>query len=129
MTNIDELVLKVGATHYSPAPMRAVRGWSFTFEQLQALIAEYEAGSEPFGWWHQGAEEGESDFHLYESHAGEDCETCIPLYARPDPRVAELERQRDEYKAALIHIQQVACSGSPELGIAQDALAAKGATE
>ena len=34
-----------------------------------------------------------------------------------------LEKQRDELLAALIHIQQVACSGSPELGIATEAIA------
>ena len=38
-------------------------------------------------------------------------------------RIAELEKQRDELLAAMIHIQQVACSGSPELGIAIDAIA------
>ena len=38
-------------------------------------------------------------------------------------RVQELEKQRDELLAAMIHIQQVACSGSPELGIATDAIA------
>ena len=36
---------------------------------------------------------------------------------------AMLEIQRDELLAAMIHIQQVACSGSPELGIATDAIA------
>ena len=35
----------------------------------------------------------------------------------------ELVKQRDELLAALIHIQQVACSGSPELGIATEAIA------
>ena len=35
----------------------------------------------------------------------------------------EVIKQRDELLAAMIHIQQVACSGSPELGIATDAIA------
>ena len=35
----------------------------------------------------------------------------------------EVIKQRDELLAAMIHIQQVACSGSPELGIAIDAIA------
>lgn len=37
--------------------------------------------------------------------------------------IDQLEKQRDELLAAMIHIQQVACSGSPELGIAIDAIA------
>lgn len=37
--------------------------------------------------------------------------------------LAALRKQRDELLAAMIHIQQVACSGSPELGIATDAIA------
>ena len=37
--------------------------------------------------------------------------------------IDQLEKQRDELLAAMIHIQQVACSGSPELGIATDAIA------
>lgn len=32
-------------------------------------------------------------------------------------------RQRDKLLAALVHIQQVACSGSPELSIASEAIA------
>ena len=35
----------------------------------------------------------------------------------------DIAKQRDELLAAMIHIQQVACSGSPELGIATDAIA------
>lgn len=34
-----------------------------------------------------------------------------------------LKQQRDELLAALVNIQQVACSGSPELGIATNAIA------
>ncbi len=37
--------------------------------------------------------------------------------------IATLEQQRDELLKAMIHIQQVACSGSPELGIATNAIA------
>lgn len=37
--------------------------------------------------------------------------------------VSELTKQRDELLKAMIHIQQVACSGSPELGIATNAIA------
>ena len=37
--------------------------------------------------------------------------------------IVTLRKQRDELLAAMIHIQQVACSGSPELSIATDAIA------
>ena len=36
-------------------------------------------------------------------------------------RCDALMKQRDELLAALVNIQQVACSGSPELGISSDA--------
>lgn len=49
--NIKEIAEESGAVAYSPAPLRAVRGYSFTFEQLQnfaeALIAELAKGNEP----------------------------------------------------------------------------------
>ena len=48
-----------------------------------AVIAKIKAGG-LIGWWHQGATEEESDFHLAESRAGEDCPTCIPLYRIED---------------------------------------------
>lgn len=34
---LSALAQQAGATHYSPPPMRAVRGWSFTHEQLAAF--------------------------------------------------------------------------------------------
>lgn len=37
--------------------------------------------------------------------------------------IVELRQQCDSLRKSLIHIQQVACSGSPELGIASEALA------
>lgn len=58
MPNIKEIALNIadksGAVAYSPAPLRAVRGYSFTFEQLQnfaeALVAEIQRQSEPVGY-------------------------------------------------------------------------------
>ena len=55
MPNIKEIALNIadksGAVAYSPAPLRAVRGYSFTFEQLQnfaeALIAELAKENDP----------------------------------------------------------------------------------
>ena len=42
--------------------------------------------------------------------------------------IVRAANSHDALVAALIHIQQVACSGSPELGIATEALAALEAT-
>lgn len=47
------------------------------------------------------------------------CEQFKQLTAEHDA----LKQQRDELLKAMIHIQQVACSGSPELGIATNAIA------
>jgi len=49
----------------------------------------------------------------------------LEKYGLPDfaQKISDLREQRDELLAAMIHIQQVACSGSPELGIATDAIA------
>lgn len=52
-----------------------------------------------------------------ESHSNE-CEL-----GKMQARAFLAEQQRDELLAAMIHIQQVACSGSPELGIATNAIA------
>ena len=35
---VMEVVKAIGATAYSPGPMRAVRGVSFTFEQLEIFV-------------------------------------------------------------------------------------------
>jgi len=37
MKTIDEMAEEAGAVSYSPPPMRAVRGVSFTYEQLDAF--------------------------------------------------------------------------------------------
>ncbi|MET3514311.1 hypothetical protein ABIC63_002083 [Pseudacidovorax sp. 1753] len=49
---LEALAKQCGATLYSPPPMRAVRGWSFTHEQLAAFadaLAAQPEGSP--GWW------------------------------------------------------------------------------
>lgn len=38
--SLEQIAIRLGATHYSPPPMRAVRGLSFTFDQLGAFVDE-----------------------------------------------------------------------------------------
>lgn len=67
--------------------------------------------------------EMKSDCHVYaqcdQRHTGSRCEDpyCYIASAPQEPAV------NAELLAALIHIQQVACSGSPELLIASEAIA------
>jgi hypothetical protein len=41
---------------------------------------------EPFGIWHQGATDEESDFYLYSESGDVSCPTCIKLYTTPPQR-------------------------------------------
>jgi hypothetical protein len=41
---------------------------------------------EPFGIWHQGATDEESDFYLYSESGDVSCPTCIKLYTAPPQR-------------------------------------------
>ena len=129
--NIDELALKVGATHYSPAPMRAVKGWSFTFEQLQALIAEYEkaAGSEPF-WYAVVSDEAPvvnkaiRSLEVAEEYAAKSSDVypgvhVVPLYARPDQRVAELKQENAQLRFALADTEALELGTAERLALAQ----------
>lgn len=55
MTPIEQMAIEHGAVHYSPPPMRAVKGFSFTFDQLEALresiIKDFVNGLEnPVAW-------------------------------------------------------------------------------
>lgn len=72
MMNIEKLAIEHGAVHYSPPPMRAVKGLSFTFEQLEAFAKALKS-SEPFGYfkaepfgWTDCAESDEGAIALYE---------------------------------------------------------------
>lgn len=68
--------------------------WVFTednmIDGLRAVLALTQpavpvVAEEPFGYWHQGATEEESDFFLHKDSGDVRCETCIPLYAAPQP--------------------------------------------
>ena len=87
--NIDELALKLAGIH-TERTMFAVTDQEIC-NFARALIAEYEAaGSEPFCYLID--DEGYEQSH--KEYPG-----AFPVYLRPDPRVAELERQLASYKA------------------------------
>ena len=51
-------------------------------------IAEAEK-QEPFGIWHQGLTEDESDFYLLKDSGDVSCPDCIKLYTQPQPKVEQ----------------------------------------
>ena len=67
---------------------------------------------EPFGWWHQGETDDESDFYLAESRAGEDCSACTQLFTSDQLIAArkgleeEIERLKDQLEAAQEELSQ-----------------------
>jgi len=94
---IDELALKV----------RNKTGFPIFEEDIpkfaRALIAEYEkaAGSEPVAHVHTFQNGGEALSWFGESSnaaSSPDWVSSKPLYARPDPRVAELEAENEQLK-------------------------------
>lgn len=58
---------------------------------ITALHAAIEAAEkqEPFGVWHQGDTEDESDFFLGGAVEAGCCERCIPLYTTPQPAIPD----------------------------------------
>ncbi len=46
------------------------------------LLAEKES-AEPFGYWHQGDSEDESDFYLHSESGDVSCPYCVKLYTHP----------------------------------------------
>jgi histone H3/H4 len=69
-----------------------------SLERLLRRVAT-EQEQEPFGLYHQGATEEESDFFLYEHSGDVACKDCIKLYRDPPIRElnhAAIERIRKE---------------------------------
>jgi hypothetical protein len=60
-------------------------GWSVELQKYH-LMPEHPLlkpkEEKPFGYWHVGATEEESDFFLYEDSGDVSCPDCIPLYKR-----------------------------------------------
>lgn len=74
----DDIVTVIQANKFSSDPLA-------TYRAIEARVHEELRKQEPFGWWHQGDTEDESDFHLAESGAGMDCKNCIALFAHAAP--------------------------------------------
>jgi hypothetical protein len=51
---------------------------------------------EPFGIWHQGDTEEESDFFLFKDSGDVSCPNCIKLYTAPPDLAAEVERLAEQ---------------------------------
>lgn len=92
--DIKEIAKESGAVAYSPSPLRTVRGYSFTFKQLQnfaeALVAELAKGNEPVAWWNGK----ETAFFEHETD-GPVGEVSIPLYTLP-PTASQIEQETAE---------------------------------
>ena len=74
------------------------------------FVAELAKSQEPFGYWHAGATEEESDFFLHKDSGDVGCEWCVKLYTHPvlpqpavepthSASIAELEREVAHWKA------------------------------
>ena len=101
MKKLDEIALRVAEKHRAPQGHIQMSATEFVAE-VNSLLAELSKDMEPFGWWHQAETEEESDFHLADSRAGEDCKTCIPLFTHP-ANIAEIEQRVAEAIAKMIN--------------------------
>ena len=66
--------------HFCPAEQSMI-----AFEKECNWCGELES-QEPFGIWHQGATDEESDFYLYSESGDVSCPNCIKLYTHPPQR-------------------------------------------
>jgi len=69
---------------------------------IKQAIAELES-QEPFGIWHQGATDEESDFYLYSESGDVSCPNCIKLYTTP-PQRTEQEPVVDAFMVRLYNV-------------------------
>jgi len=110
--NIDELALKV----FDPLLKNYMVDHEYFLKVLNALIAEYEkaAGSEPF-WYAVVSDEAPvvnkaiRSLEVAEEYAAKSSDVypgvhVVPLYARPDQRVAELEQENARLKEITIPV-------------------------
>ena len=108
MTDLNQLAIECGASHYSPPPLRAVRGVSFTHEQLHEFVRRVLAlpagAQDPYGWWVET--QVSSQFYTAAAFARHSFDTgkFTPLYQRATPgdaTAAQLEAAwRDGWEKA-----------------------------
>jgi len=76
-------------------------------DDVVAALAQPE--QEPFGIWHQGATDEESDFYLYSESGDVSCPTCIKLYTTPPQRTwVGLTDEEKGFCAAPTYVETVA---------------------
>lgn len=93
--NIDELALKVANEYRSPQGHIQMTATQFIVE-VRELLKQYEA------------DQGEAVAHLVAAKYGmqlcpRDIDGAFPVYLRPDPKVKELEAERDQWKNDAIN--------------------------
>lgn len=87
--DMQKIAVECGAVHFSPAPLRAVRGYSFTFEQLEAfaerLLSLKSTDQAPFGWWVE-SQQGAA-FYTAEAFTRQSFDTghFTPVYKQATP--------------------------------------------
>ncbi len=95
MNKIDEIALRVaaeiGAVSYSPPPFRAVRGYSFTYDDLwrftRALVADPELLAE--------LSKDAEPVAIADGTFNHNCELGTPLFTRPAPVIASEQKPVD----------------------------------
>lgn len=92
----------------NPTPTNGAKDISDTGYDSRERPAMNDLGIEPFGVWHQGDTEDESDFFLGDAIDGTCCDYCTPLYSHTDVarRIGELTQQHDKLLSALKEIEQ-----------------------
>ena len=73
--------------------------WNRGAPAVQAARA-LPAGMEPFGYWHQGPTDDESDFHLHADQGDVSCKKCITLYTAA--QVQAMGRVPPEWQAVPV---------------------------
>ena len=56
--------------------------WQAAIQRGRELEKEESSKQEPFGYWHVGETENESDFFLHKYHGDVSCENCVKLYTK-----------------------------------------------
>jgi len=73
-----------------------------THESGGIKTGQVEQAAQPFGYWHVGETEEESDFFLHSESGDVSCENCVKLYTSP-PKAAPLTDEQHPDDAAVDH--------------------------
>lgn len=99
---LDEVAMRVAKG------MNYLTGATGVIEFAHRLVAELTKGQKPFGVWHQGDTEDESDFFLGDSVDANCCGHCIELFAAPIPaEEMYMQRKNAQLEAEIIRLSAV----------------------